>query len=254
MGYIVTLSNNKGGVGKTTSAVNIAAAIANKGKKVLVIDLDGQANLSQSFGAVHHSPTIVDIFNDESDFKPFSINGNLDVLPTNSDLSAIETAMNPADGDQLILKNILSNVKEKYDFILIDCPPSLGMLTINALVASDFVLIPLQAEFLPAQGLSKLVEAIESIKKNLNKSIQLLGVFFTMYNTRRILSKDVKDTVESYMGDSILKNFIRENVALAEAPTQALDIFRYNKDSNGAKDYQKLTDEILQRLSVLSSN
>ena len=179
---IYAISNHKGGVGKTTSTINIGAALANKKKKVLLIDLDPQANLTQSLGIKESEITIYDNLKGEQLISPIEYKSNLYVLPSSLDLSAAEIELSSEPGREYILKEILVRLKDKYDYILIDCPPSLGLLTINALTAADFVIIPMQAEFLPLRGLAKLNEVIEKIKARLNPNLEIGCVFLTQFD------------------------------------------------------------------------
>ena len=219
---IYAVSNHKGGVGKTTSTINIGAALAAKKKKVLLVDLDPQANLTQSLGINKVEITIYDNLRGEKLISPIEYKSNLYVLPSS-------------------LK-----IKDKYDYILIDCPPSLGLLTINALTAADFVIIPMQAEYLPLRGLAKLTEVINKIQARLNINLKIGCVFLTQYDSRKILNRDVADSVQEFFGNKFLKNKISSNVALAEAPSQGKDIFSYNKNCKGAEDYFILVEEIIE--------
>lgn len=244
MGKIVSVSNHKGGVGKTTSTVNLGAGLAGLGNKVLLIDLDPQANLSQSLAVEKEEKNIYGALVGDYGLEPYEIYEGLEVVPSHLDLSGAEVELSSEAGREYILREILEPFKEKYDYILIDCPPSLGLLTINAFTASDQILIPLQAEYLALQGLSKLTEVIGKIKKRLNKDLELRGVFVTQYDKRKVLNRDVMEAVQSYFGEKVMRARIRNNVALAEAPTQGLDIFRYNEKSNGAMDYLSLAREM----------
>jgi chromosome partitioning protein len=243
---IYAVSNHKGGVGKTTSTINIGAALAAKKKKVLLVDLDPQANLTQSLGINKAEITIYDNLRGEKLVSPIECKSNLYVLPSSLDLSAAEIELSSEPGREYILKEFLLKLKDKYDYILIDCPPSLGLLTINALTAADFVIIPMQAEYLPLRGLAKLTEVINKIQARLNTALQIGCVFLTQYDSRKILNRDVADSVEQYFGNKFLKSKISSNIALAEAPSQGKDIFSYNRNCKGAEDYSILVDEIIQ--------
>lgn len=243
---IYAISNHKGGVGKTTSAINIGAALANKSKKVLLIDLDPQANLTQSLG-IKGEITIYENLKGEKIILPVEYRTNLYVLPSSLDLSAAEIELSSEPGREYILKDIVSQLTAKFDYILIDCPPSLGLLTINALTAADYVLIPMQAEYLPLRGLAKLTEIIKKIQTRLNEKLQIGGVFLTQYDTRKVLNRDIAESVSDFFNDKFLTTKISNNVALAEAPAQSKDIFLYNRSSKGAVDYADLCNELIQK-------
>lgn len=244
---IYAISNHKGGVGKTTSTINIGAALANKNHKVLLVDLDPQANLTQSLGIKNAEITIYENLKGEKIIHPIEYKTNLYVLPSSLDLSAAEIELSSEPGREYILKDILSQLTNKFDYILIDCPPSLGLLTINALTAANFVLIPMQAEYLPLRGLAKLTEVIKKIQTRLNDKLKIGGVFLTQYDTRKVLNRDIAESVSDFFGDKFLLTKISNNVALAEAPSQSKDIFLYNRSSKGAIDYNELCNEIIQK-------
>ena len=244
---IYAISNHKGGVGKTTSTINIGAALATKKKRVLLVDLDPQANLTQSLGIKESEITIYDHLKGEKMISPFEYKKNLYVLPSSLDLSAAEIELSSEPGREYILKEFLLKLNDKYDYILIDCPPSLGLLTINALTASNYVIIPMQAEFLPLRGLAKLNEVIGKIKTRLNKNLEIGGIFLTQYDSRKILNRDVAESVSEFFGKKFLKSKISNNIALAEAPSQGKDIFSYNRNCKGASDYLELIEELLDK-------
>jgi chromosome partitioning protein len=248
MSKVISLSNHKGGVGKTTSAINLGAGLSRLGKKVLLIDFDPQANLSQSLGLSNATRTIYGTLRGEYPLEPIHKNG-LDVVASTLDLSGAEVELSGEAGREFILKEILEPIRGKYDFILIDTPPSLGLLTVNALTASDQILIPLQAQYLALQGLSKLMEIVRKIQGRLNKSLKVGGVFITQYDKRKILNRDVVATIEEHFKDEIFKTRVRDNVALAEAPTQGADIFTYSPKSYGAEDYMDLSRELVNRVN-----
>jgi chromosome partitioning protein len=247
MGLIISLLNHKGGVGKTTSAINIGAGLVELGKKVLLIDLDPQANLSLSLGVPRQRVTIYEALRGEADLEPYSAKPNLDVITSSLDLSGVEMELSNEAGREYILREILAPLQEEYDFIILDCPPSLGLLTLNALTSSRYVIIPLQTEFLALQGLAKIKQVIDKVCFRLNKDLEIGGVVATMYDSRRVLNRDVVETIHKYFGEKVFKTYIRDNVALAEAPAQRKDIFAYNRKSPGADDYLQLCHEILQR-------
>lgn len=247
MSKIISISNHKGGVGKTTSAINIGAGLNKLKKKVLLIDLDPQANLSQSLGVIEPERTIYGAIRGDYDIEPIEILKGLDLIPSTLDLSGAEVEMSGEAGREYILKELIEPLRSSYDFIIIDSPPSLGLLTINAFTASDSILIPLQAQYLALQGLTKLIEVVDKIKRRLNKELRIGGVFITQYDSRKVLNRDVVATIEAHFKDEVFKTRVRDNIALAEAPAQGLDIFRYNPKSYGAEDYLSLSKEILKR-------
>ena len=247
MGKILSISNHKGGVGKTTSAINIGAGLNILGKKVLLIDLDPQANLSQSLGLIDLDKNIYGALKGDYKLEPISVLKGLDVIPSTLDLSGAEIELSSEPGREYILKELIEEVRDSYDYIIIDSPPSLGLLTINSFTAADEILIPLQAQFLAMQGLAKLVEVVEKIKSRLNKSLKIGGVFITQYDGRKVLNRDVVESINTHFKSEVFETKIRDNIALAEAPAQGLDIFRYNSKTNGAEDYLSLAKEIIKR-------
>ena len=248
MSKVIAISNHKGGVGKTTSTINIGAGLNKLGKKILLIDLDPQANLSQSLGLRDQERNIYGALRGEYNLQPIEIFKGLDVIPSTLDLSGAEIEMSGEAGREYILKELIDPIRASYNYILIDSPPSLGLLTINAFTTSDLVFIPLQAQYLAIQGLTKLLEVIDKIQRRLNKELKVGGVFITQYDSRKVLNKNVVATIEAHFKDQVFKTKIRDNVALAEAPAQGLDIFRYNPKSYGAEDYISLSKEILKKI------
>ena len=252
MSKVICISNHKGGVGKTTSTLNIGAGLNILGKKVLLIDLDPQANLSQSLGLIEQEPNIYSYLkeaasNSKAAIVPVPVLKGFDIIPSTLDLSGAEVEMSGEAGREYILRELIEPIRGKYDFILIDSPPSLGLLTINAFTAADEILIPLQAQYLAMQGLTKLLEVVDKIKNRLNKELKIKGVFITQYDKRKVLNRDVVSAIQSHFNDRVFTTMIRDNVALAEAPTQGLDIFRYNNKCNGAEDYLALCKEIIKK-------
>ena len=249
MTKIISLVNQKGGTGKTTSTINIAAGLANRGKRVLTIDLDPQGSLTASLGVdTYNNPnTIYEALNGKIKAQDCIIKKNFDIMPSDIRLSGAEIELSSTPGRETILKEVLDPVVINYDFILIDCPPSLTLLTLNGLVAAKEIYITLQPEYLALLGMSQLIKTIETVKKRLNPSLEVTGIIITMFDSRKILNKEVIDNVETYFPDKIFNTKIRNNVALAEAPAQGLDIFSYKPGSNGAEDYNNLVNEILQR-------
>lgn len=247
MATVISLLNHKGGVGKTTSAINIGAGLVELGYRILLIDLDPQANLSLSLGIPRQGVTIYESLMGESDLSPFEVRKNLHVVTSSLDLSSAEMELVNEAGREYILRELFAGVEDDYDYIIIDCPPSLGLLTLNALTSSQQVIIPLQTEFLALQGLAKIKQVIQKVKLRLNKDLHISGVLATMYDKRKVLNRDVVETIQKYFGPLLLETYIRDNVALAEAPASRQDIFSYAKNSNGAKDYLAVCKEIIDR-------
>jgi len=247
MSKVISISNHKGGVGKTTSAINIGAGLNKLGKKILLIDLDPQANLSQSLGLINEPVNIYGALRGEYKLQPTEILKGLDVIPSTLDLSGAEVELSSEAGREYILKELIEPLRASYDFIIIDSPPSLGLLTINSFTASEEILIPLQAQYLALQGLTKLIEVVDKIKQRLNKGLKVGGVFITQYDSRKVLNRDVVETIQAHFKDEVFKTKVRDNIALAEAPSQGLDIFRYSPKSYGAEDYLALSKEVLKR-------
>ncbi len=251
MGLVISLLNHKGGVGKTTSAINIGAGLVELGKKVLLIDLDPQANLTLSLGVPRQQYSIYEALRGETPLTPFTVRENLDIVISTLDLSGAEMELINEAGREYLMKELIDPVRNNYDYIVIDCPPSLGLLTLNALTSSDLVYIPLQTEFLAMQGLAKINQVISKVKIRLNPGIKIGGVIATMYDARKVLNRDVVETIKKYFGELVFKTMIRDNVALAEAPSQRKDIFTYSPQSPGAEDYLELCKEIIERTGNL---
>lgn len=251
MSTIISLLNHKGGVGKTTSAINIGAALVKFKKRVLLVDLDPQANLTISLGIPRQKISIYQNIRGEAEITPYTVKPNLDVVTSNLDLSGAEMELINEAGREFILRELFEPVAHDYDYIIIDCPPSLGLLTLNALTASDTVMIPMQAEFLAMQGIVKIKQVTDKVRFRLNKKLQIGGVIATMYDQRKVLNRDIVQTIEGFFGDKVFRTKIRNNVALAEAPSEGKDIFDYNPSSNGAKDYLDLAKEIITRIETV---
>ncbi|WP_224994877.1 ParA family protein [Cesiribacter sp. SM1] len=247
MTKVIALSNHKGGVGKTTSTVNIGAGLAQKGKRVLLIDMDPQANLSQCFGVQEPEFTIYGALVGEHELKPYEVRENLHVVPSTLDLAGAEVELASKIARETILKKLVEKIKDQYDYILIDCAPSLGLITINAFAATDEIYIPLQAQFLALHGLDKLQDIVELVRENINPRLHISGVFTTQFDGRKVLNRDIADLVHEHFKDKAFKTVIRDNVTLAEAPSHWQDIFTYSPKCNGAQDYAALVDEILER-------
>lgn len=248
MTHIISIANHKGGVGKTSSTQNIGAGLAREGKKVLLLDIDPQANLSDSAGLGEAEVSIYDLMADKTDQIPlYQINENLHIIPANLDLSVAEVEFSGRTSrEKILLKKVVQPIGNNYDYILIDCPPSLGLLTINALTASTEVYIPLDAEYFSMKGLDKLMYIIDLIKEDLNPQLNVSGVFVTKFDSRMVLKNNVLELIKEDFGDRVFKTRIRTNIAIAEAQAQSLDIFAYNPSCNGAVDYAALTKEIIQ--------
>ena len=250
MGRIIAIANQKGGVGKTTTSINLSASLAAKGKKVLVIDTDPQGNTTSGFGIEKNEleNTIYELILGECSIRDCIISNiikNVSVVPSNVNLAAAEIELIGVDKKEYILKNEVDYVKDDYDFIIIDCPPALGMLTINSMTAADTVLVPIQCEFFALDGLSQLIYTINLIKKKLNKSLEIEGVVFTMYDARTNLSLEVVENVKNNLDQFIYKTIIPRNVRLAEAPSFGLPINLYDSRSSGAQGYRDLADEVI---------
>lgn len=251
MGKAIAIFNQKGGVGKTTTNINLAACLAKKGKKILVLDIDPQGNTTSGLGiekkALKRSSydlMIEDDINAEDVILKTGVD-NLDIIPANVSLSGAEVELAIIRGREKRLKKALNQVKEKYDFIFIDCPPSLGLLTINSLTAVDSVLIPIQCEFYALEGVAQLMNTIEIVRKNLNEKLYVQGVILSMFNGRTNLSVQVVEEVKKYFREKVYKTVIPRNVRLAEAPSYGLPIIEYDPKSKGAEAYREFADEFL---------
>jgi chromosome partitioning protein len=243
----ICIVNHKGGVGKTTSVANIGAGLNAIGKRVLLVDLDPQCNLSDSFGYAQPPLSIYDALSDGKPAPIVPISEGFDLIPASLDLAGLELEIASRMARETLLKRALAPLRQHYDFILIDSPPSLGLLTINGLVAATEVLIPLEAEFLAYRGIDSIVGIIENVKMHFNESLYISGVFLTKYNRQRILTKSIREEVARYFGDVLLDSHIRVNVSLAEAPANSKHVFAYAPDSNGAEDYRQLVQEYLKK-------
>ena len=251
MGRIIAIANQKGGVGKTTTTINLAACLAEKGKKVLVIDTDPQGNSTSGFGIDKNflDNTIYELILGECSIHDCIIREaipNISVVPSNVNLAAAEIELIGVERKEYILKNEIDWVKDTYDFIIIDCPPSLNLLTINAMTTADSVLVPIQCEYYALEGLSQLIHTVNLIKERLNSALYMEGVVFTMYDARTNLSMQVVENVKSNLQENVCKTLIPRNIRLAEAPSYGMPITMYDPKSAGAESYRQLADEIIK--------
>ena len=250
MGKCIVFVNQKGGVGKTTSAINIGAYIALAGKKVLLVDFDSQGNMSSGIGVSKDKPTVYELLagqvEPEKSVKQTSVD-DLDALSASIDLSGVEIELAEAEGREFYLKNALEPLKPKYDYILIDCPPSLGLLTLNGLAAADSVLVPMQCEYFALEGITLLLQTVQKVQKTINPSLTIGGVFFTMFDSRTRLAQDVVMQVKAYFKDVVFNTIIPRNVRLSEAPSHGLPICKYDPSCVGARSYEKLAEEVIRR-------
>ena len=253
MGRMIAVANQKGGVGKTTTSINLSACLAEKGKKVLLVDMDSQGNTTSGLGLEKNEleKTIYEVLREEISVEDAIVEiedcfGNLFLIPSNRNLAGAEIELITSENMQYILKEKLAPIKDQYDYIILDCPPALGMLTVNAMTASDSVLVPIQCEFYALDGLSQLIYTINLIQENLNPSLEIEVVVFTMYDARTNLSLQVVENVKDNLNQNIYKTIIPRNVRLAEAPSHGLPINLYDKKSSGAEAYHLLADEVIE--------
>jgi chromosome partitioning protein len=252
VGQTIACANQKGGVGKTTTVVNVGSYLALFGERVLIVDLDPQGNATSELGLDRNSieRSIYDAVVDGTSIRELTVPGpveGLDVVPSSIALAGAEVELAPVEGRERRLSRLLAEVVPEYDYILIDCPPSLGLLTVNALTAADSVLIPLQCEYYALEGLTQLLATLDLIRDHLNPELDINGVVLTMFDGRTKLSADVADEVRRHMGDHVFKTVIPRNVRLSEAPSHGQPISRYAPDSTGALAYAALADELRAR-------
>ena len=250
MGKIIAIANQKGGVGKTTTSVNLSALLAKRGKKVLFIDADPQGNGTSGLGVNKEQKfSIYDVLIEdievENTLQKTQVK-NLDLCPSNMNLAGAEVQLVSMEDREYRLKTKLNNIRDKYDFIIIDCPPSLGLITLNAFTASNSVLIPVQCEYYALEGLGQLLNTVELVRKHMNKDFKVEGALLTMYDARTNLSNQVVKEVKRYFEDKVYKNVIPRNVKLSEAPSYGMPITLYDPRSKGAKSYEKFTREFLK--------
>ena len=252
MTEIISLANQKGGVGKTTTAVNLSAALAEFGKKILLVDCDPQANTTTSLGIDKPSldQSMYNAMIGEADINEIILptrQPNLKILPANVDLIGFEIEMIAAEGREKILRNLLKEIKDDFEYIIIDCPPSLSLLTLNALCASTSIVVPLQSEFFALEGLGQLLDTVKRIKSSVNSTLKIKGILFTMYDSRTNLSKNVVEEAEKYFKNMIFKTKIPRNIKLGEAPSYGMPIIFYDRSSVGSKSYLSFARELLKR-------
>ena len=252
MGKIVSFSNQKGGVGKTTTCVNMAAYIAAEGKKVLLVDMDPQGNATTGLGFSKSSleQSIYSVLIDDEkaleNIMPTEVE-NLDLLPSNIDLAGAEVELVYKKNRERVLKNALEEIRSRYDYILIDCPPSLGLLTINALACADSVIIPIQSEFYALEGLTQLINSFKLVKRHLNANLEIDGVVLTMFDSRSLISNQIREQITRYFGAKLFSTVIPRNVRLAEAPSHGVPVLLHDDRCAGAKAYRALAEEYIRR-------
>ena len=252
MGRVIAIANQKGGVGKTTTSINLAACLAEKGKKVLSIDLDPQGNMTSGLGVDKNevSNTVYELMLDECSINESiheTVVENLKIIPSNVDLAGAEIELLGINDKEYLLKTAVDYIKDDYAFIIIDCPPSLNMLTVNAMTTADTILVPIQCEYYALEGLSQLIHTINLVQERLNPKLQIEGIVFTMYDVRTNLSNQVVETVKENLDSTIYKTMIPRNIRLAEAPSYGIPINMYDTKSAGAESYRNLAKEIIDR-------
>ena len=249
MARVISIANQKGGVGKTTTAVNLSACLAQKGKRVLLIDIDPQGNATSGLGIeAHKDKSVYNVLVDDMDItdtiEPTMVK-KLDVCPANINLAGAEVELVSMVSRETRLKDAVEKIRDDYDYIFIDCPPSLGLITLNAFTASDSVLVPIQCEYYALEGLGQLIQTIKLVQKRLNPDLIIEGVILTMFDARTNLSTQVAREVEKYFGNKVFQTIIPRNIRLSEAPSHGLPITLYDADSKGSETYKKLARELI---------
>lgn len=250
MAHVIALANQKGGVGKTTTAVNLGAGLASEGKRVLIVDSDAQGNATSGVGISKQNiqKDVYDVLVNEEPMQNVimhSVHEGLDIVPATIQLSGAEIELTPQMARETRLQNAIKQINDQYDYVLIDCPPSLGLITINAFTASDSILIPVQSEYYALEGLSQLLNTVQLVQKHFNPNLYVEGVLLTMYDARTNLGAQVNEEVRKFFKEKVYKSIIPRNVRLSEAPSHGLPIIDYDPNSKGAKVYMKLTKEVL---------
>ena len=252
MGRIIAVANQKGGVGKTTTTINLSASLAAKGKRVLVIDMDPQGNTTSGFGVDKNNQenTVYELILGDCSIQECLLKNvidNVSMIPSNVNLAAAEIELIGVEKKEYILKNEVDWIKDQFDFIVIDCPPSLNMLTVNAMTTADTVLVPIQCEYYALEGLSQLIHTVNLVRERLNPTLDIEGILFTMYDARTNLSMQVVENVKSHLNQRIYKTMIPRNIRLAEAPSYGMPINLYDARSSGAESYMALAEEVINR-------
>ncbi|MGA8258973.1 MAG: AAA family ATPase [Arenicellales bacterium] len=255
MGKVIAVANQKGGVGKTTTGINLAASLARSARKVLLIDIDPQGNATVGSGVDKDEEDLTTIYdvlmgNETAESAVVETNSGFDLIPANGDLSGAQVELLDELGRELRLKSALTSIRQRYDYLLIDCPPSLNLLTVNALTAADTVIIPMQCEYFALEGLTDLINTIKKIREMLNPNLKIEGLLRTMYDVRNSLSMEVSEQLQAHFGDKVYETIIPRNVRIAEAPSHGLPVFAYDATSKGAQAYLALAGELLERERV----
>jgi chromosome partitioning protein len=257
MAKIISIANQKGGVGKTTTTINLSSLLAAAEKRTLLVDIDPQSNSSSGLSVTNHTPSVYEVLVGTRKIQDVIINTFmpfLDMLPSNINLVGAEIEMVDIENRETLLRSALAEISDKYDYILIDCPPSLGLLTLNSLTASNSVLIPVQCEYFALEGLGQLLNTINIVKKHYKKDLAIEGVLLTMFDTRLRLSHQVAEEVRKYFGDKVYNTVINRNVRISEAPSYGKPIILYDAISSGAQNYMALASELLEKNSGILNN
>ena len=253
MAKVISIANQKGGVGKTTTAINLSSSLAAAERKTLLIDIDPQSNSSSGLSVNNHSPSVYEALIGTGELDKIIVNSympHLDILPSNINLVGAEIEMVDLPNRERLLGEVIKQIRENYDYVLIDCPPSLGLLTLNALSASDSVIIPVQCEYFALEGLGQLLNTINIVKQHFNKNLSIEGVLLTMFDVRLRLSQQVADEVKKYFGEKVFKTIIHRNVRISEAPSFGKPVILYDAISTGSQNYIALASELLERNST----